>query len=83
MQLSVSRSSMAKILKEGNEGSPCSDFFEGEVSNPKKALSKLYNQAFKLSFDGHMYKARRASECAAFLNNGSTRWKFETRDFIN
>lgn len=47
-----------------------------------KIAEELYKEAFSLNFDGDWQGANAASECAAYLTNGSDHWNYEAKDLI-
>jgi hypothetical protein len=77
----------AYILEPSREIKEMADCTKHEGQHqlePKPKIARaLYNEAFKLSFNGQKEQALEASKCAALLQNGSTAWAYESEDFFD
>lgn len=84
MHMSVARPTRPeKIVKKVSGLSDCTELYRDYDYNKTHHTAKeLYNEAFRLSFNGESEKALLASQCAALLKRGSTRWAYETDDLI-
>lgn len=56
---------------------------EHQQETNAKVAESLYNEAYKLSFNGDWAQAKVASECASRLLNGSKHWAIEARDLVH
>lgn len=85
MQISVARPLQAReSVKEVNGPSDCTELYNRyHQKHSHNTARELYNEAFRLSFNGENTRAVQASQCAALLKNGTTRWAYETKDLIN
>lgn len=85
MQISVGRPLEAReTSKEVMGPADCTELYKHYRNGRSyNMMRELYEEAFRLSFNGENAQAIQNSKCAALIKNGSPRWDFETKDLIN
>lgn len=75
---------LAETLNSANLDKSCQKLaIDHPKESPKSLAEQLYKEAFSHNLNGHWSVATAASECAAYLMNGSHYWQLEAKNLLS